>query len=127
MKKIISLVAVAAMMLAMAGCAVNSSTGSITVMNSSDKDAQNIKVGSVNIGFVAKGATKTVYFFKEETDASISANGYEAYTNGLSGIVNLKFDYMYTFNLYQSTTNSNYFYYIQGTATGDKVGTENLR
>lgn len=124
MKKLLSLVAIAAFMLAMAGCAVNANTGSITVNNLSDKAATGVKVGTVTIGYVGSGEVKTVYFFKNEDAAKVVAKDFENSNSTITkDEINLKTNYLYTFNLYQLTNDkSKYVFNVTGTeikATGN--------
>jgi hypothetical protein len=106
MKKIIMLFFVFIMLLSFAGCTVNSTTGSVTVVNHSDKDASNVKIGSFYIGYVAKGATTTVYFFLTQSAAVISVDKFEALSG--AGTIDLKPDYIYYMDL--NLTNSKYVF-----------------
>lgn len=99
MKRIISLVAIAAMTFAMAGCAVNASTGGITVINMTDKAVSGAKIGQVFVGYIGAGQTVDVYFSSEETAASINFTGFETQTAGLNGTIDLKKNYSYAFYL----------------------------
>lgn len=123
MKKILSLVAIAAMMLAMAGCAVNANTGAIVVRNDSDKAVNGLKVGTVNIGHVASGGSTTVYFFTEEDSAEVIADGFEVYSIGVTNKINLKKNYMYSLRLYQSSTDSSKY---QFSIVGTEIGGQNF-
>lgn len=102
MKKIISLVIIAITMLVMVGCNVNESSGSITVQNYTTEAAKNVKIGKVYIGYIAPGGTRTVYFFSEELDAQMNADGFE-FQGDEKGTIDLKKNYVYSFNLYQFT------------------------
>ena len=122
MKKIIAILAVLVVLFAFfGGCAVNSTTGGITVVNQTDKDAANVKVGTVFIGFVGKGTSTTVYFTKEESTAQVNADGFSAAPSTKKGTIDLKFNYSYTLNLtYSGAGGYEYYYGITGTKLGAK-------
>lgn len=114
MNKIISLVAIAAMTLAMAGCAVNDSTGAIVVDNKSANAAKAVKVGSVTIGYVGPGEIKTVYFFKDETSAKIDFTGNFTISDSTkTGKIDLKVNYFYSLTFFNTAGKD--YYYMSGT------------
>jgi hypothetical protein len=116
MKNILRFILLLTIILAIAGCSVNSSTGSITSKNSSDIDATNLKVGKVYIGFVGKGQTVTTYFFTAETAAPISAGGFTT-PSGFNGTVDLILNYQYNLDLSKSGTT--YSFTCMGLPVGD--------
>ncbi|HBD92906.1 MAG: hypothetical protein A2015_13555 [Spirochaetes bacterium GWF1_31_7] len=101
MNKIIAGIMLIATLAIFAGCAVNETTGSITVVNSSDKDALNVKVGDVFIGTVLKGQITTVYFYTAKDASAVAADGFEVPTAlvKLDGTVDLKLNFGYQMGL----------------------------
>jgi hypothetical protein len=102
------------------GCAANSTTGSIVVVNTSDKDCPNVKIGDVNCGFVGKGQTVTYYYFTEQTNAKISTEGFTA-PPGYAGTIDLKFNYILNAVLMKSSYNYN----VSATKVGFMTVTDN--
>ena len=124
MKKIIALLAVLVLLFAFfGGCAVNSTTGGITVKNNATKDASNVKVGTVNIGYIGAGQTTTVYFYSNEDSAVVSASGFDL-PAGNSGKINLKINYSYLLLLYQNSTGN--YISMSGSKLGDGNTSENM-
>jgi hypothetical protein len=113
MKRFIVFFAIMALIIAMLGCAVNATTGSITVLNQTNTDASNVKVGSVSIGFVGKGQTTTIFFYKSEDSAQVSADGFVPNFASNTGKIKLKLNYSYSLSLYKSGAGAN-IYYISG-------------
>ena len=118
MKKIIVLsMFMATLFMVLSSCAVNSSTGSITVINTTGTDASNVKVGDVYIGFVGKGQTSTVYFTSAKDDSQLVCDGFSfgkkqvgSYPNytyeDYKGTINLKLNFQYSMMLYNLTSTS---------------------
>ena len=103
------------------GCSVNSNMGSISIINSSDKDALNVKIGNVNMGLVGKGVATTVYFYGNQNEAQINVDDFTPYQSNLKGIIDLKTNSMYYFNLY--ILNNKYVYYCSGAEQGKDSAT----
>ena len=121
MKKIIALLAVLVLLFAFfGGCAANSTTGAITVINSTSTNCSSVKIGDVNFGAVNAGQSVTMYFYTAKNDASVSAEGFPFLT-GVKGVINLKLNYVYEFALRNNTTNGKYF---NGTGTSLSNGDE---
>lgn len=121
MKKTVSLIAVALLLLAFAGCMVNKNTGAITVQNYSDKPASNVKVGNIFIGSVAPGELRTYYFFTDQSAAEISIDGFSLPTASAlfsNEAIDLKTNYLYTLELFQSS--NDYLYTITGKGMIDR-------
>lgn len=126
--KRITLLAITAILLSLtfAACTVNDTTGAITVQNTSDQAAKNVKVGKVNIGYVAPGEVRTVYFFKNEENAAISIEGFELNTGDSllhKEEIAMTTSHAYTLKLLKS--NDKYVYAISGLSTTGK--TESLK
>ena len=118
MKKIIALLAVLVLLFAFfGGCAVNSTTGAITVTNSSTKAISDLKIGTVNVGYIGSGSTSTVYFTSDQSSAQITATGFSPSQSSQSGKINLKVNYYYSFSFYQ--TSAGYYYNGSGSKLGD--------
>jgi hypothetical protein len=84
-------------------CTVNSTTGCITIQNSTDKDAKNVRAGDYYIGFVGKGKTLNYYFyFNEKSDAKISADGFQP-DSSKNGTIDLKLNYLTIIQLIKSS------------------------
>ena len=127
MKKLLVLLAAAVIGLSTFGCAVNSSTGSITVQNRSETNASGIKVGSVFIGYVASGSTNTTYFYKAEDDAAVTVSGFEPSLSIYSGKIELKLNYLYTLTLQKSTSSGNNIYNMSGVELGNNNNSVSLQ
>jgi hypothetical protein len=118
MNKFYALIIIVILSFIMIGCAVNSTTGAITVTNISDKDGTNIKVGNVYIGTVAKGSVMTVYFFSSQNDAVINVDGFSPNQSSLKGTIDLKTSYNYGLSLSLSGVKNIY------RCTGTPIGTD---
>jgi hypothetical protein len=120
MKRFIVFFAIMALIIAMFGCAVNSTTGGITVLNKTSAAVNNVKVGTVNIGYIAAGATSTVYFTTLATAAQISADGFTASGAPTSkGTIDLKLNYLYALNL--TINNTGNVFAMNGYKVGGKT------
>jgi hypothetical protein len=118
MKRFFGLLSIFAVILSLAGCAANSTSGSITVQNKTTTAVQNAKVGSVTIGYLAAGATTTVYFYTEESGAQVSADSFSSFDKAYTGTIDLKFGYLYTLSFFNNNLGS--VYYISGAKVGGK-------
>jgi hypothetical protein len=110
----------------LAGCAVNSTTGSVTVFNVSDKDASNVMVGDLYYGTVLKGQTITYYFVNERYSAVISAEGFkpvDSSGNTYDGSIDLKFDHTYNLVLQNILIDPYYSFFLSGL---DKNGSRDI-
>jgi hypothetical protein len=113
MKKILGLLALLAIIFTVAGCAVNTTTGLISIENTSDKDISNIKIGTTYVGFIAKGAKYDLYYTSAVT-GTMSATGIDNYSghNGVTMIkdpnLNFKLNYWYTLYLSKSSSDNTY-------------------
>ena len=63
--------------LAISSCAVSPTMGSITAINMTSTPATNVRVGNTFIGYVGPGQTVTVYFTSAQSEAIISAGGFD--------------------------------------------------
>jgi hypothetical protein len=108
------------------GCAVNSTTGSVTVFNFSDKDASNVMVGDLYFGTVLKGQTVTNYFVNERYSAVISVEGFkpvDSSGNIYDGSIDLKFDHTYNLVLQNILIDPYYSFFLSGL---DKNGSRDI-
>jgi hypothetical protein len=115
MRKLISFLALTVLVvLALTSCAVNSYTGSISVINQTTFDCTSAKVGNVNIGFVGKGQTVTVYFSQAATGAIVTATGFDPSPSTLAGKIDLNLNFQYVMQLQKDNTTGKYIYYMNG-------------
>jgi hypothetical protein len=119
MKKIIGLFIILVLLVSFFGCAANSSTGSITVINTTTTNCNSVKVGDVSIGYVGAGQTVTAYFYTAKNTAQVTADGFSV-SSGNNGTIDLKLNYTYQLYL-RNTTTSGKYYVITGysIANGD--------
>ncbi len=115
MRKILSLVVLTVVAAMIMGCSAtaNDSTGTITVTNSTGKDAQNVKVGSTSFGTVSKGQTITLAFYSSENNAKVNCDGFDPEDdllgNDRDGKIDLKLGYQYTLRIYENTDGDDVF------------------
>jgi len=119
MKRFLGLLSIFAVIMSLAGCAANSTTGQIVVTNLTSTAVTNAKVGSVYIGYVGPGASNTIYFYTAESNAQVSADGFSVDSPTIyKGTIDLKLNYSYTLSFYDNTGSN--VYNIGGTKIGGK-------
>lgn len=96
-------------------CAVDSYTGSITVINNSDKLADKVTVGNYAVGSLPSGGTMTIYFKFMHESAKIDVDGFIP-PPGYSGAIDLRLNYSYLVTLFKE--NGNYYFEAVAEAGG---------
>jgi hypothetical protein len=99
------------------------------MINRTDKDSTDVKIGSIYSGHLGKGQTTTFYFIKEQKDAQVYVDGFISNVITARGIINIKCGYSYILTLYKLSDNE-YRYTFNGqkiSADNSSINIEDLR
>ena len=77
-------------------------------------DCTSVKVGNVNVGFVGKGQTTTVYFSTAESSAIVTATGFDPSPTTLAGKIDLNLNFQYLMYLQKNNATGKYYYTMTG-------------
>lgn len=115
MKRYALLALIAALLLALSGCSVDSYTGSITVINNSDKGADIVVIGNYIVGPLSPGGDGTIYYKIIHESAKIKVDGFIP-PPGFSGAIDLRLNYSYLLTLYKD--NGSYYFFMTAEECG---------
>lgn len=100
-------------------------TGKVYIKNSSGKDASNIELGPIHVDTLNAGEESTEYFYGSHNSVTINVPGFSP-PSGMSGIIDLKSNSLYTLSLYK-TSGGDYLFNMQGIIFDDSGTTETMR
>ena len=100
----------------MTGCAVNNSTGLLILLNTSDKDIHNLKIGNTYLGFLGQGESYE-YWYYSPIEGDVSTNDIDFFlaetapdTFSNTSHYKLKLDYSYEIKIYCIEVTGDYYY-----------------